>query len=39
MAEFTRIDGKLVLPRFIVWGSESGLPKILGVDRWHEENQ
>lgn len=44
MAEFTRIDGKLVLPKFIVWGSENGLPKILGIEQrevaagpWHDE--
>lgn len=44
MAEYTRLDGKLVLPHFIVWGSKDGLPKILRIEErvvadgpWHAE--
>lgn len=44
MPEYIRIDGKLVLPKFIVWDRTPGSVKILGVEQrevppgpWHDE--
>jgi hypothetical protein len=44
MSEYTRIDGKLVLPKFIVWGTKNGHLAILGIEQrvvsdgpWHDE--